>query len=419
MESATPSVEQLATKPHESGALLEHLARVYGTRDLANVDPLYGMGKKAPDRSRTRTINVRMVFEGTSASFDDFVLRGIPIRMTLAQALEGRLNSTLAPNRLLEKDAAQELDPKTSFDPSTALVSSISLALPLNTLPQGVGIVTNGLPTVYDAMKREQTEDLAKELGVKPRNVNIVAHIPTSETGLPDTRQIPILKEVINGFHGLEVSKTFGGITARHLPRGIIFFPPEFARDTLKLMAPPASHNAAPAPEGCEQVYNSWVIVPMGHILSHIINLPSSTIDELGYVVYQLKYPDGTLLPFLLMDNWTLEHYSYDTIANAMVKIDQSRVCLADMYIELVPLTRDTWLNSCLAGQHLQPGFVAFTAVIQYTVFPRDFRDDGYLVCALSDKFPRLSMDMREQLTEEHRTTKQAKQSAAPVTVNE
>lgn len=96
------------------------------------------------------------------------------------------------------------------YDLSGALINSISVANPLNMFTQGVGIVTNGLPGAYNAMKEQQVGDLTKELGITPPSAGIIAHIPPSETGIPDTRQIPIVKEVVNGFHGVEVyKKTF------------------------------------------------------------------------------------------------------------------------------------------------------------------------------------------------------------------
>lgn len=87
-------------------SLLEYIASVYGTRDLANVDPLHGMGKNAAERARTRTLNVPMTFEGSPSTFDDLISRGIPIRMSLLQALDGKMNK-LIPNAQMLKDTEQ------------------------------------------------------------------------------------------------------------------------------------------------------------------------------------------------------------------------------------------------------------------------------------------------------------------------
>ena len=71
---------------------------------------------------------------------------------------------------------------------------------------------------------------------------------------------------------------------------------------------------------------------------------------------------------------------------------------IPDIFIELVPLSKDTWLNSCMAGQHFDVGRVSFRLLLTYTVFPKDFRDDARLVCSLSEGFPRMSLDMRMRL---------------------
>lgn len=191
------------------------------------------------------------------------------------------------------------------------------------------------------------------------------------------------------------------------MPRGIIALPPAFAK-SLGLLAPPTEHEASKAPEGCEQGYNSWVIVPMGHVLSHIINMSAGDVVMLGYCVLQLRYPNGTPLPFLLMDNWTLHHYTHGTVSSGLLKIDSSRINIAELYIELAPLTRSSWLGSCIAGTHLQTGYVSFSLLVMYTVFPRDFREDGFLICTLSDKFPRISFDIKKQMEEAQKQKKQA-----------
>lgn len=380
-----------------TGALFEYLCSIFQTRDLANVDPIAHFGPKAYARSRTRTIAIPIAFEGSAAAFDGIVKDGGHIRMTVAQMLDGNVKRLL-PHVQRAKDADQGVTVN-MYNPENAFINNISLADPLNTLPQGVGIVTNGLPSAYAKLREEQTEDLIKELGVKPRNTNIIAHIPSNtEPGAkPDAKQIPVLKEVINGYHGVEVTRTFGGITSQHLWRGIIPLEPALAQK-LGLSAPPPEHDAEKAPLGFEQAYNSWAIVPAGHLLSHISNLPASDIKRSGYEVHQLALPGNIKIPFLLMDLWTIQRYAKATVANAIIKIDGDRCSVPDTYIELAPLGGDTWLNSCMAGQHFQRGRVSFKLLITYTMFPSTFRTDGRLVAALSDGFPRMSMDMRAMM---------------------
>jgi hypothetical protein len=186
--------------------LLEFLAATYGTRDLANIDPMGWAGLKAPLRSRTRTVNLSAAFEGSAAAFDQLSKAGIPIRLSVRDLVSDNL-SRLNPLQNRAKDRDQGLDPRTDFELSQGLINVIAVAEPMNTMPQAVGLVTNGLPKAYAELKKQQITDLAKELGITPRNADIVAHIPPSTK--PDTRQIPILKEVVNGFHGQEVCALF------------------------------------------------------------------------------------------------------------------------------------------------------------------------------------------------------------------
>jgi hypothetical protein len=265
--------------------LLEYMAAVYKTRDLANVDAMGMAGPKAPLRSRQKTVNLSATFEGSAAAFDELTKAGIPIRMTVGQLVDGNLKR-LSPNREKARDRDQGLNPFNDFDLNGALVNTIALAEPLNTMSQAVGLVTNGLPKAYAETKKQQIEELSKELGIVPRNADIVAHIPPGTR--PDARQIPILKEIVNGFHGNHVTKTFGGITEKHLWTGVIPLEPKLAA-SLGLPAPPPEHEPAEPPPGYARAYNSWAIVPVGHVLGHIKNLPPSDIKKFGYVVYQAR----------------------------------------------------------------------------------------------------------------------------------
>ena len=193
-------------------------------------------------------------------------------------------------------------------------------------------------------------------------NADIVAHIPVSTDGKPDERQIPVLTEVINAFHATEVCRTFGGINSEDLWHGLHHFTPAEAVQ-LGMLRPPPEHDFEVPPPGMLQVYNSWTIVPMGHVLSHISNLPASVIRDCGYVVERLKLPTtNELLPFLLMDLWTIRQYIKSTVGSVLINMNRNRVSLLDQWIEIVPLTHKRWIDACVAGEETKPGFVSFKA---------------------------------------------------------
>jgi hypothetical protein len=183
----------------------------------------------------------------------------------------------------------------------------------------------------------------------------------------------------------------------QHLWKGILVLEPRVA-ESLGLPRPPPEHDAAEPPPGIPKAYNTWVVVPSGHVLAHLANLPASEVKKYGFTAYQLSLPNRTRIPFILMDLWTLRSYANHTCSNAILKIDQDRVSIPDVFIELCPLSKETWLNSCMAGQHFQIGRVSFKLVLTYTLFPKNFRTDDRIVCALSEGFPRMSMDMRMKL---------------------
>lgn len=131
-----------------------------------------------------------------------------------------------------------------------------------------------------------------------------------------------------------------------------------------ELCANPAAspeHDFEAPPPGVLQSYNSWVIVPMGHILSHVSNLPASNIRECGYTVDRLKLPStGELLPFLMMDLWTVRTYIRSTTGSVMLNIARNRVPLLEQTIEIVPLTHKRWIDACVAGEEYKAGTVSF-----------------------------------------------------------
>lgn len=386
--------------------LAKYIASQCGTnniRELQHIDSLHiNGGLKAPSRARTKTTSISVSFEGSAAGFDVCVENGYPIKMSVAEMLSGNLKK-LYPNRLMAKDRDQGVKPE-SYDPTNAFMTSISLARPLNTLPFEIGIGTNGIPAAYEEERQENIKELSKAFGQKPRNTSITAHVPSSAPNAePDERSIPLLKSVVNSYHGEEVVKTFGGITAKHLWGGLMPLEPALAQQ-LGLLAPPANHRFADPPPGVEPQFNSWVIVPTGHVLGHISTLTSDKIRQFDYCVYQLKLGNGALIPFLLMDLWTLLRYGEATTRQAILKIDQDRISIPDVYIQLHPVTRDTFVNSCMAGQHYHVGKFTCTLVMTYVMFPKDFRQDGRLRCALSDGFPRMSLEMRQKMDTTDRT---------------
>jgi len=290
-----------------------------------------------------------------------------------------------------------------------AYINNVSLAEPLNTLPLGVAIVSSTLPPVYAEMKKKQAKELYEELKVEAPNADILAHIPVSTDGKPDLRQIPVLKEVINAFHAAEVCRTFGGITSEDLWHGLHFLSPKEAIE-LGFARPPVEHDFADPPPGTLKAYNSWVIIPEGHILSHISNLPAANIRECGYVVDRLKLPTtGELLPFFVMDLWTVREYICSTVGSVMLNISRNRVSIADQWIEVVPLTHKRWIDACVAGEEYKMGAVSFKVVISYTTFPAVRREGELLLPMLSDGFPRMDIEYKSMVESD-----EVKKSVAP-----
>jgi hypothetical protein len=398
----------------------------FGVLDVVHMDPLKafsGRRQSAPRaRSATRTIN--MTFAGSAAAFQYAVDNGYRVRLSIAQALgaTGLQQPTdynckelkgLYPHADRSRDTAQKVSPK-DYDLHHVIINSVSLVMPHNSMSQSVGIKTSTLPPVYASLKRRQTEDLAADLKLEMGDPDIVAHIPVSDK--PDHRPIPILVEVVNGFHAGEVASTFGGITAQHMWCGIIPLAPELA-SKLGMRAPPASH-AFPAPTdvSIQQAYNSWALVPMGHVLSHIANLPSSNVSQLGYEVHQLRMvKTNEPLPWLVMDLWTIISYITKTVENVIIPIDQNRVSIADQWVELVPLTDASWLRSCVAGREYEEGSVSFRLAVSYTAFPKGFREDPSLLPSLSAGFPKLQTEFRALIDSDDMARERVMKRAAAV----
>jgi len=358
----TPFVEG-PQKATARPALLDWLCRRYQTNDLVHVDPMSCFqGTPAHSRSRVNVRVVPMRFEGTAAGFQLAMDNGFPARMTLVDALGGlgpKVLKAMRPHANVALDKKQKISPE-QHNLDTVFINSVSLAEPLNTLPLSVGIISSTLPPVYASMKQQQTKELMAELGVEPVNADVLAHIPVSTDGKPDLKQIPVLKEVINAFHASEVCRTFGGMTSEDLWRGLHVFSPAEAIE-LGFTRPPVEHDFAAPPGGQLPTYNSWAIVPMGHILSHVSNLPASSIRECGYVVERLKQPlTNELLPFLVMDLWTIHSYVQSTVGSVLLNIERNRVPLLSQWIEVVPLTHKSWIESCVAGEEYKPGAVSF-----------------------------------------------------------
>jgi len=388
-----------------SNALLKFLAQHYqlnNANDLIYFDPLAFDGLKSFTRARERIKTIPVEFEGSAAGFDSIAGK-YPVRMTIAQMLDGNIKSLL-PRPQKAKDRDQGVVPG-MYNIDEVYINSILLASPLNTMPFGVAVCTNGVPKSYENERRQQIKDLEKQLDI-PAGVDTdkTAHIPPSPPGSkPDTRPIKLLNEVVNGYHAKEVTKTFGGITYKHMWKGLIPLEPKLAMQ-LGLSAPPANHEPNDPPPGCEREHNSWVIVPIKHVLGQIANLTASSITKFDYCVYQLLLPNNAKIPFLLMDMWTMRRYADSTMEHALVKVQVDRTSLPQLYIELKPLATGSWVNGCMSGQHYHVGKVSFNLIVSYVMFPKGFKDDPRLVCALSDAFPRLSVEMRDKLDTTDRT---------------
>ncbi len=137
----------------------------------------------------------------------------------------------------------------------------------------------------------------------------------------------------------------------------------------------------------------------MDHVLAHIECMAASDIKSYGYEVHRLTMPpDDVPLPFLLMDTWTLHNYAKATVKETILPLEASKTSIADMYIELVPVTSGDWLEQCIAGQEYDVGVVSFRLAITYTLFPANYKTDPTLVAKLAPNFPRLAIDMKQRI---------------------
>lgn len=93
------------------------------------------------------------------------------------------------------RDAALEVTPG-MYDLDNVLVTGISVRAPVNTLPIGVALGTNGLPPVYAKASKEQISRMITELGLPQRAEHLIVHIPANQT-VPDTQ---IIHHLLKGF---------------------------------------------------------------------------------------------------------------------------------------------------------------------------------------------------------------------------
>lgn len=374
--------------------LLDLLCTIYKTDDVQNLNLFSHSKMRGCDLARTETRTLPCYFEGSAARFQAAIEKGARIRLTVEQIVEGALHRFI-PRANRAMDAAQGVNPE-MYDMENVIINSIMIDSPSNTLPVGVGINTNGIPKAFEKIRDKQAEDLRADLGLKPTEEgkavkHIIAHIPARSN---DSKRIPLLKPGTNSWHGEELSRTFGGLCEKHLWKGIHALSPA---QCIELGFPPLprDHEPSIAPAGHKQAYNSWVIVPVGHVLSFVANMPPSDIANYGYCVKQLILPSGEPLPFLIMDIWTLDRYSHDTVVNNIQALDHRN--LADMDIEIFPISgeSESWLSGCRPAEHYMSGVVSFKLLITYTVFPKGMHENPNVIPGLSDRFPRMSAVMR------------------------
>lgn len=202
--------------------------------------------------------------------------------------------------------------------------------------------------------------------------------------------------ENVNSYHGEELCKTYGGLTARHLFRGIIAISPERARD-FGMAPPPPEHDGQVNPENpSETVINSWNIIPMGHVVSHISSHTTAFIKTGGYQVHQLRTATHVPLPFLVMDTWSVYAYIKWTIKEVM--LNQVPAPLGKVDVRLYPLKTSDWLGGCRPLEHHVEGRVEFTLTVSYVMFPRAFKQREDIFPGLSPLFPSQSLETMREL---------------------
>lgn len=405
---------------------------------LIHVDPL-GRDEyvKGYELTRTRTLTLSVSFNGSAMRFQALKNKGVPIRLTVEDLLGGKLQY-LYPDEERALDRRQGVTPR-DFDVDAVLVNAMGIAEPDNTIPFAVGVYTNGIPEAYGELKQKQVQELSEKLGIPLPANHIYAQIPTNCGGPKNDearfaqmlrdRSIPLLNEVINGYHGEEVTRCVGSVCAKHLWKGVIQLTPQ---DCMRwqIDPPPGRHDAWNPPDTPEedQQVNVWLVVPSNHVLGHITQLDIATMRRYGYVAYQMKLPNAiTAIPFIMMDSWTARNYANAFVGSALVKIDRDRVPIKDVFIELRPLKNDDWISGCKAGQHHVVGNVTFKLTLKYTMFTRNFRQNPRIVAAISERFPRLNMHRKqamdaataEDVNMQQRLEKAAAASAAKYTTKD
>jgi len=369
-------------------------------------------GIPAYELARTRTVTIPGYISGSALRFHALAEKGIPIRVTLADLVKAnepgisqerrlaRLN-TLLPHKILALDKVQGVSPE-NYDMTRVLVNSIVLSMPKSTMPMGVGISTDAIPPSYHKIAMKQAEDMAKQMGMPMRNKHVIAHIPA---GSQDIRQIPLLAKGSNAIHGKEITSTFGGLTPDHFGTGII----NLRKDQAIAMGfppPPPEHEAKEAPPGYKQAYNSWAIVPHGHVLSQLIDMPTQDIKLRTYCVHQMsiktnettqldakgvpsQQPQGRPIPFVLMDTWTINNYAEETARGALDMMDYRNIAEVDVTIH--PLVSEKWIDCCSTTQVDIVGEITFDVIVTFTAFPGSIWKNPRALPVLSEEFPRRS----------------------------
>ena len=184
------------------GRFLCNYYQVGSQDDLTKIDALSAEGRTACHRSRTRTIRIPMAFEGSPAAFDKLVEQGIPIRLSVRQAIGGDLKRLL-PRPNSGKDKQQKVGPMSYADVEhntvmgereraramffcfffffsfvSGHIHSIQLDMPVSTFPVSFGIATNGLPSAYRETLNVQRKELEKIFDATPRDTEILRHMP-------------------------------------------------------------------------------------------------------------------------------------------------------------------------------------------------------------------------------------------------
>lgn len=410
---ANERAEAQQAAPAASGKQLVHfLCQRFGLSHpnaLVHLDPL-GRDEyiKGYELARTKMLTLKVSFQGSAMRFQALKNKGVPIRMTVDDLLDGNLQY-LYPDEERALDRKQGVTPR-DFDVDAVLVNSMGIMEPDNSIPFAVGIYTNGIPDAYNELKQKQVAELGEKLGIKLPANHIYAQIPTNCGGPKNDeaqfaqmlrdRSIPLLNEVINGYHGEEVTRCVGSLCANHMWKGVIPLTPQ---DCIRwqIDPPPGRHDAWNHPDTPEedQQVNVWVLVPSNHVLGHITQLDIASMRRYGYVAYQMYLPNGnTAIPFILMDLWTARNYAKAFMDSALFKIHADRVCAKDLFIELRPLKDDDWISGCKAGQHHVVGTVSFKLTLKYTMFTRNFRQNSRIVAAISERFPRLNMHRKQAM---------------------